>query len=294
LLDKTARPKCCFMKITGSFFVVLLGISLALTLRPGMAQDEALGVVSRAVAVTLDGNEVGSLRVGQTVSVLGENDETKEFLISFEDAAGHPVVGMIPQGSVIIAGGGRAATSPSAVGTVPTAPPPAEELDFSKPITAEQLGEFLQRNRNDFDRYRNQKLVVTGVVADASVTGRGTSQQVSVGFRMPSNLPKIKATMSPTYLGGEDFRKRFNFGQDYFYSTGQSVNFRSNRDGVQAQVVWERTHTYTYSGNRQYQSKSKSESAWIPILPVGSVATLQGVLSDFRFEVQIIDAEFQD
>jgi hypothetical protein len=92
---------------------------------------------------------------------------------------------------------------------------------------------------------------------------------------------------------GEDFRKRFNFGADYYYSVGQTVNFRGHREGVQAQVVWERTDTYTYGGNRQYQSKSKSESAWIPVLSVGSAVTLEGILSDFRFEVHI-NAKFAD
>jgi hypothetical protein len=265
------------------------------------AQDEARGVVASATSIQLDGQEIAALRVGQTVTILGENNETNELLVSHETADGQTVVGLIPAGSVVIAGGGRVTTPggeaprPGTTGAPTSATPPAQaELDFSKPVTAEQLGEFLQANRGDFDRFRNQRVVVRGIVGEASVLGRGTSQQVAVVFRMPTNLPKIKVTMSPTYLMGEDFRKRFNFGADYYYSVGQTVNFRGHREGVQAQVVWERTDTYTYGGNRQYQSKSKSESAWIPVLSVGSAVTLEGILSDFRFEVQINDAKFAD
>jgi hypothetical protein len=71
------------------------------------------GVIETAATVFDEGEEVGKVKVGQTVTILGMNDETKEVLISFKNADGKEVSGLVPETALVATGKSEPSTTPA-------------------------------------------------------------------------------------------------------------------------------------------------------------------------------------
>jgi hypothetical protein len=262
------------------------------------------GVITKPADILLDGTVVGNVNVGQTVVILGRNDETGEILVSVAGSGDQPVVGLIPgdcvldQSNVVNPAQRQQDTHSKSENPSPsrTSPPVDDSDPFSpaKVWTAAELSEFIRDNRESFADFRGKKVSVSGVVSEARMEGRGERLKVSIGLQTPPTMPRVKVEMSPTYMQSAALRKRFSFEEreSSFYTPG--INFRNTREGINAQVVWEYKSTYTTSGRRTHEYGYKKESAWQPVVTVNSTVTISAVLSDNRFEITLTDGEFVD
>jgi len=260
------------------------------------------GIITQQADLLLDGAPISSVAVGQTVTILGKNDQTGEILISVPQADGSSKVGLVPGSAVLDKSQPVSAPAPSASNssagpdnTLPPEPAPSgDPFADNKVWTAAELSEFMKDSRDRFAEFQGKKIKLTGQLQEAKASGRAATQQMLLTFQTPPTMPRIKVLVSPAYLASKKFRDRYGFGREIFYEGEPSMNFRNTREGISAQAVWERTYTYTYAGNRRHESKTKSESGWVPVVALSGTTNLEAVLSEYRFEIQLTDGEFVD
>jgi hypothetical protein len=260
------------------------------------------GIITQQADLLLDGAPISSVAVGQTVTILGKNDQTGEILISVPQADGSSKVGLVPESAVLdksqpvpapAPGASRSSAGPD--NTLPPDPAPSgDPFTDNRVWTAAELSEFMKDNRDRFAEFQGKKIKLTGVVSGASVTGRGDTLKMSFSLQTPPTMPRISVSMSPAYLLGSSFIERFRFERHSSQYT-PTTNFRRIREGVAAQVVWEYTSSYSSSTRqRGYQWNYRQESPWVPIVSNNSSTTVLATLSDGRFEIALTDGEFVD
>jgi hypothetical protein len=279
------------------FFIILA--TLLSVLNAGALASR--GVVTKPADILLDGVIVGNVSVGQTVVILGQNDETGELLVSVGGGE-QPIVGLIP-GDTILDKADIPTISQGARGDGKKADRVSENAkqssDSDDPFSpsrvwsAAELSEFMRDNRERFSEFKGKKIVVSGIISEARAEGRGEKIKMTVSLQTPPTMPRIKVEMSPSYLVGQKFRERYEF-EKHHSSYTPTINFRNSRDGVSAQISWEYKSTYTSSGRRTYEYGYKKESAWIPVVTNNASTTISAVLSEHRFEIVLTDGEFVD
>jgi hypothetical protein len=259
------------------------------------------GVVTKSADILLDGQVVGNVSMGQTVVILGQNDETGELLVSVGGGE-EPVVGLIPGDAILdkanipsIPADARRGEKKGERVSEKAAPRVDSDDPFSpsRVWSAAELSEFMRDNRERFAEFKGKKIMVSGIINEARAEGRGEKLKMTISLQTPPTMPRIKVEMSPSYLIGDKFRERFDF-ENHDSSYTPTISFRNSREGVSAQISWEYKSTYTTSGRRTYEYGHKKESSWMPVVPINSNATISAVLSEHRFEIVLTDGEFVD
>lgn len=289
------------------FYLVLFPFAGAV-----LSSPESIGVITQKAEVVIEGKVLGSIQTGQRVKIHGRNEQTGEVLISVPQASGPPLVGMVPSTAVLEVGEGEGGQSKSSApgqnrgreGTAtndeqasrerPSAPGRGEgRAPRNETISAVELATDFQADRAKALEKVGQEMVVTGSIAALDLRGSPSNRTATVTLTTEIGKPKVLFEFSSTYLLGEEFMKRLPSSHDSS-SANRSVNFRSRRNVIEAQVIREYTYTYSYSSGRTYQSKSKQEGPWEPVFAVGDQVKLRGVLEDGRLDVQFGSAELAD
>ena len=165
--------------------------------------------------------------------------------------------------------------------------PPAEQhasrqpvtLDLGQEVTATNLAEYCETNREAFDALEGSPVKVKGVVEEIRlVSGRvGTGTVAEVSLRTKPNLPKVRLMVRPSdFLSDEGAYDRVEMRVN-----NNALEFRTRDNRARADYY------YWYYYNGYWQRRTPPKTEWVRVLYVGAPVNAAGVLSKFHIHIDL-------
>lgn len=235
-------------------------------------------VAVETVDVVFDGKKDGSLAAGTEVAIIGEKNDEGLSLIRYKSSEGTVKMGLVPTRALVES---RSETTNPAMPTGP-APDPvatATAVDLEQNLTATQLAEYLEANRDDFANLAGKIAKVNGVVEAIRVSGQvGSMVTAEITLKTRPDLPKIRLMVHASEFMDDSSGDRFEMRVQ-----GRTLEGRS-RDTRYPYRYW-----YWYNG--YWRSRNVAKSEWVPIISIGEPLQGSGALGKYHIHVDLEGAK---
>jgi hypothetical protein len=156
---------------------------------------------------------------------------------------------------------------------------PAAPLDLGQEVTATDLAEYCETNREAFDALEGSPVKVKGVVDEIRlVSGSvGTGTIAEVSLRTRADLPKVRLMIRPSdFLSDEGDYDRIEMRVN-----NEALEFRTRDNRVRSDYY------YWYYYNGYWQRRAAPKTEWVRVLYVGAPVNAAGVLSKFHIHIDL-------
>jgi hypothetical protein len=262
-----------------SLRTVSLLFSLICSVADLCAQQPNAAIAVETVELVFDGKPIGQLPAGTAVVIVGEKRDQGLTLVRFTSASGEKVMGLVRTSALIESNqpfdeAGNPESSPT---PRPAATPPP--VDLEQQLTAAQLAEHLEQNRDKFAELAGKIVKVDGVVEALRVVGKvGSMTTAEVTLKTRPDLPKIRLMIHASEFMEDAEADRFEMRVQ-----GRTLEGRS-RDTRSPYKYW-----YWYNGYWRWRNVAKSE--WVPIISVGEPLKGSGVLGKYHINIDLEGAK---
>jgi len=256
---------------------VLAGIcALIFPMQELRASGEA--IVVETAEIVFDGKPAGKIAAGTRVKILGQKKEQGLTLIRFGPKGGKQSMGLV-RTSALVESAENAPQTSTSPGDENRGQTPEPTLDLDKTLTATELAEYLEKNRDDFNGFQGKPVKVEGVVESLKVAGQvGSMVTAEITLKTRTDLPRVRLLVHASEFMEDSKGDRFEMRVQ-----GRTLEGRS-RDKRYPYRYW-----YWYDGYWRWRNAAKSE--WVPIISVGEPIKGTGVLGKYHIHVDLEGAK---